>query len=96
MNVTPRDIPLARIQPLDPATMKRSRPVENPYEVWEGRGAFSGWTWRVLKKYSKNEADPYARAFCAVSSPFTYGSNDLGDVYIRDYRDSAVLVAVNP
>jgi hypothetical protein len=96
MNVTPRDIPGARIQPLDPATMKRSRPKDNPYEIWEGRGAYTGWTWLVLKKYSKNEDDAYARAFCYVTSPFTYGSGDLGDVYIRDYQSAAVLVGVNP
>lgn len=92
MNVTPRDIPLSRIQPLDPSTMRKTRPVDNPYEVWQA----GDWEWRVLKKYSKNESDPYARAFCAVTSPFTYGSGDLGDVYIRDYQSVATLVEVNP
>ena len=43
----------------------KTRPVGNPYEVWEG----NGWTWKVLKKYQnpeKEKANPYARWFCEV------------------------------
>lgn len=76
---------------MNPKDMKRTRPVENPYEVWRA----GSWEWRVLKKYTIKE-DEYARAFCAVSSPHTYGSHDLGDVYIRDYESVATLVRVNP
>jgi hypothetical protein len=77
---------------VDPATMKKTRPQDNPYEIWK----FGDWEWRVLKKYTKDESDPYARAFCAVNSPFTFGSPDLGDVYVREYESVARLVAVNP
>ena len=71
----------------------KSRKVENPYEVW--RSPDGSWEWKVLKKYKSPEAeakDPFARWFCAVSSPFTYPSYDLGDVYVRDVKRSAVRV----
>lgn len=80
---------------LDPATMKKSRDVTNPYEIWK----YGTWEWRVLKKYQKDETDPYARAFCAVSSTSDFDSvldYDLGDVYVREYEGVATLVHVNP
>jgi hypothetical protein len=77
---------------LDPATMKKTRPQDNPYEVWRA----GDWEWKVLKKYSKDDSDEFARAFCAVTSPHTYGLADLGDTYVRDYESVARLVAVNP
>ncbi len=66
----------------------KTRPVENPYEIWQSKG----WTWKVLKKYqkpSKEKENPYARWFCAVSSPYTYGSYDLGDVYVKEITNYA-------
>ena len=66
----------------------KTRPVENPYEVWKREE----WTWKVLKKYQtpKREAEnPHARWFCAVSSPSTYGTYDMGDVYVKDITDHA-------
>jgi|TARA_Y100000310_G_scaffold66508_1_gene61836 hypothetical protein len=69
----------------------KTRPVDNPYEVWENEGA--GWTWHVLKKYQRpdKEADnPHARWFCAVKSPFTFGSYEMGDVYRSEILDHAV------
>jgi len=70
----------------------KTRPVENPYEVWVA----GSWTWKVLKKYQtpENEAkNPYARWFCAVSSPHTFGGYDLGDVYVRDITENAVRIS---
>ena len=71
----------------------KTRPVENPYEVWQ---SYCGsWTWKVLKKYqkpSKEEENPYARWFCAVSSPYTYGSYDLGDVYVTEIKNHADII----
>lgn len=67
----------------------KTRKVDKPYEVW---GNSQGWTWKVLKKYqtpTKEATNPYARWFCAVSSPFTHGSYDLGDVYVRDIISNA-------
>ena len=67
--------------------MGKSRKVDNPYEVYMDNG---GWmVWRVLKKYQtpENEAkNQYARWFCAVKSPMTMGSYDMGDTYVSDVR----------
>ena len=71
----------------------KMREKNNPYEIWENKDA--GWTWLVLKKYQnpENEAkNPYARWFCAVKSPFTYGNYELGDVYVKDIKGSAIRV----
>lgn len=63
---------------------------DNPrgYIIIHGTGAYEGWTWTIRKLY-KNPAnsllDPFARAFCAVKSPCTYGPiGDLSDTYIND------------
>ena len=56
----------------------KMRPVTNPYEIWANN---SGWTWKVLKKWQADDNKPYARWFCDVSSPYTHGGSDLGDVY---------------
>ena len=67
------------------------RDKENPYEIWEG----NGFQWRVLKKYQKPELEaknPYARWFCAVSSPYTWGSHELGDVYVSEIKSNGEKV----
>jgi len=61
--------------------MGKTRPVENPYLTIKGRG---GWRWRVLKAWSTKPDAPMARWFCAVDSPFTQGSYDMGDVYVSE------------
>ncbi|MCC7144264.1 MAG: hypothetical protein IT349_19385 [Candidatus Eisenbacteria bacterium] len=61
----------------------KSRKVADPYWVLIA----GDWTWKVLKLYKSPESslkDPFSRAFCAVSSPHTFGSYDLGDVYVKD------------
>lgn len=65
-------------------TGRRTRPIDNPYQICnEG-----SWQWRVLKHYqtAKGERNnrQYARVFCAVSSPYTYGDYDYGDVYCHE------------
>ena len=70
----------------------KTRKVDNPYEIW--KSADGSWEWHVLKKYQspENEAkNPYARWFCAVKSPMTYGSFDYGDVYVKDIKEYATL-----
>lgn len=60
----------------------KTRPVANPYEVWQG----NGWTWNVLKKYQtpeKEATNPFARWFCFVTSPIC-PDGEYGDTYIRD------------
>jgi len=67
----------------------KTRPLNNPYEIWVNS---QDWEWRVLKKYQspKNEVkNPYARWFCAVRSPFTFGSWEYGDVYVREIINNA-------
>ena len=65
----------------------KERSKENPYEIWVS--ADGTWTWRVLKKWQTDDEKPYARWFCAVKSPFTYGSYDLGDVYTKEIKQNA-------
>jgi hypothetical protein len=73
----------------------KTRDKENPYEIWRNN---KGWEWRVLKKYQneENEAkNQYARWFCAVKSPFTYGSFELGDVYVKDIKENATKIDIS-
>jgi hypothetical protein len=43
----------------------------------------SGWTWIVVKTYQHpDNEDDYSRWLCYVSSPFTRGGYDHGDVYV--------------
>ena len=72
----------------------KTRNVNEPYEVW--KSADGSWEWRVLKKYKSPEAeekDPYARWFCAVKSPMTYGGWEYGDTYVSDVTNYARKVA---
>ena len=69
----------------------KTRKIDNPYEVWVS----GNWEWRVLKKYQneENEAkNQYARWFCGVASPFTYGQFELGDTYVNDVKRNATRV----
>ena len=71
----------------------KTRPQDNPYEIWATQDGT--WKWKVLKKYqmeSKEKDNPYARWFCAVQSPYTYGSWELGDVYVKDIKQYAIQI----
>ena len=62
----------------------KSRKPDNPYLIiCDYRSA---WVYRVLKFWQADGRKEYGRAFCAVASPMTYGSDDLGDVYVADLR----------
>lgn len=70
----------------------KTRPLDNPYEIYR----MGDWEWKVLKKYqspSKEAANPYARWFCGVKSPFTYGEYELGDCYCTDIKQNAIKVS---
>lgn len=82
----------------------KTRKVNDPYEVWRND---SGWEWRVLKKWQAPDKEPitrlssnpktaYARWFCAVKSPMTHGSYDLGDVYVLEVIRNAVKMDIDP
>jgi hypothetical protein len=60
----------------------KTRPVSDPYEVWEA----NGWTWLVLKKYQADDNKPYARWFCDVISPYAH---EMGDCYAAEIMQSA-------
>ena len=75
----------------------KTRKLENPYEVWMWDSPDGVWEWRVLKKWQKpsREAEnQYARWFCAVMSPHTYGSWEYGDTYVRDVK--LMATKINP
>ena len=59
----------------------KTRPKDNPYEVWES--ADGEWTWNVLKKWQIDDNKSYARWFCFVTSPFC-PQGEMGDVYVHD------------
>jgi hypothetical protein len=66
---------------------------ENAYEHY---ASFDGaWHWYVLKHYQSSEAEAknaYARVFCDVVSPIVGKDGELGDVYLREVKQNAVLV----
>ena len=68
----------------------KTRPASDPYEIWKNH---SGWTWKVLKKYQADDNKPFGRWFCSVSSPFTRGSEELGDVYVKEIKTQAFKVS---
>jgi hypothetical protein len=70
-------------------TMGKMRPVNQPYEVWRNS---QGWEWKVLKKWQADDNKPGARWFCAVSSPYTHGGYDMGDVYASEVMNYAERV----
>ena len=64
----------------------KTRGVEDPYAIYSGP---AGWEWRVLKTYKrpdKEQADAYARWLVAASSPYTFGSHEMGDEYATNVR----------
>ena len=67
----------------------KTRKQDEPYAIYRD----GTWEYRILKlnqapaNAAKNQ---YASAFCAVSSPMTHGSFDLGHTYLNDI--SGVLV----
>tara|TARA_Y100000034_G_scaffold2039_1_gene2562 strand:+ start:594 stop:842 length:249 start_codon:yes stop_codon:yes gene_type:complete len=69
----------------------KTRPIENPYEIWEN--PHSGFIYRVLKKYQrpdKEASNPYARWLVATKSPFTYGNWEMGDGYVADITKGSI------
>lgn len=69
----------------------KTKDVNEPYEIWKSMDG--SWEWRVLKKYQaphKEKSNEYARWFCAVKSPMTYGRWEYGDTYIADIKSVAI------
>mgnify|MGYP000851942993 CR=1 FL=1 len=73
--------------------MGKQTTIDKPYQVWENPAA--GWKWLILKSYQADNNKPYARAFCAVISPYTFGDYEYGDVYWDEIFKMAVLTENN-
>lgn len=69
-------------------TQAKTRPLADPYEIWVA----GNWEWRVLKKWQADDNKQYARWYCAVKSPMTYGSYEYGDVYVAEIKQYAVRI----
>ena len=70
----------------------KTRKVDDPYAVYRGH---NGWEWRVLKTYQRPDTEQgnvYARWLCAVKSPFTFDSFDMGDTYVSNVLSNGLLV----
>lgn len=69
----------------------KTRDVEKPYAVFVSH-LLPDWEWRVLKTYQNVENEKkngYARWFCAVESPDTYGAWEYGDTYVDEIINEA-------
>ena len=69
----------------------KTRKESEPYATYSDKR--TGWTWKILKTYQTPDngaKNPYATAFCSVSSPYTYGGSDLGDTYLNDIRGTLI------
>lgn len=66
---------------------------KKPIETWESvDGTF---TYNVYRKYQKPHLEaknPYARWFCGTVSPYTHGSEELGDGYVKDIVNQATCI----
>ena len=72
----------------------RRTTVQKPHAIFR----HGLWEWRILKRNSRSaqgELDnPLATWYCAVHSPYTQGTYDLGDTYISDIPDHAVHIQI--
>jgi hypothetical protein len=71
----------------------KTRKQNDPYEIWASDSG--DWTWDVLKFYSNDLDDRYARVFCKVFSPFT-PLGELGDVYYNEIKGQATRIYQSP
>jgi len=75
--------PYGKAVKIDP----RSTLDERAYAVYGDDPRLPGWTWYVLKmnQAPANAAkNPYASAFCLVTTPMSGPYGDLGDTYLSD------------
>lgn len=73
-------------------TMRKLRKPGDPHETWVSRDG--SWRWEVLKKYQADDTKPFARWLCAVYTPHTFPTYDIGDVYAADVMREAHKVEV--
>ena len=68
--------------------------VDSPYAIY--KNDITNFEHRVLKTYQTKENEsknPYARWYVASRSPYTYGSWEYGDIYVKDVVDYHELIA---
>ena len=59
--------------------------VNSPYAIYKNES--TNFEYRVLKTYQskdKESKNEYARWYVASRSPYTYGSWEYGDIYVKD------------
>lgn len=75
--------------------------VDNAYATYRVENPSNGmyFEWKVLKAWQgrdKEDTKPYSRWFCAVKSPMTYDSWEMGDVYVSEIKQLADLIHATP
>ena len=73
----------------------KSRPVQDPYAIFEGMGPFGNTEMRLIKTYqvpANENKNQYAKWMVAVKTDMTHGSYDMGDSYIREATMGLTLV----
>lgn len=70
---------------------KKTRPQDDPYEIWIADSPNGPWEWRVLKFYSEKNS-PGQRVLVAVKSPYTFGEYEIGDDYYITLKRLATCV----
>lgn len=68
--------------------------VDNPYAIYKNDR--TNFEHRVLKTYQtkdKESKNEYARWYVASKSPYTYGSWEYGDIYVKDVINFHNLIA---
>ena len=78
-----------------PTFLGKKTQMEPPYAVFTADSRDGEWRWEVLKAYANDNAAEYARWMCRVSSPYTFGSADMGDTYVEEVVGYGTLVEVN-
>lgn len=74
---------------------KKMRDSDHPYAVFKGTMFGGEAIYKVLKKYSVNLADNYARVMVSASTPATYGIDDMGDMYVDELLAGLSLAEVD-
>jgi hypothetical protein len=68
--------------------------VDSPYAIYKNES--TEFEHRVLKTYQTKDNEsknPYARWYVASRSPYTYGSWEYGDIYVKDVISYHDLIA---
>lgn len=66
----------------------KTRPINDPYEIWQAGSGPNAWTWYVLKKWQIDDDKSFARWFCHVTSPYV-PDGEMGDTYVKDIKSQA-------